>query len=155
MTGGQEAWYNISQTGNTTVSVRSTSLMKPRAVYVGTAGLEFMWVSSGKSSHWQFTPTLLDPAPAHYTETIMEDGQSQVVNVELGNRMFPATGLIKTNATGEIKAPAVHFDLPYAFDLWVVLLRSPWFPLKIGIEKSLTIAHGSAQAMAEVGKQQL
>jgi hypothetical protein len=85
----------------------------------------------------------------------MEDGQSQVVNAELCNRMFPATGLIKTNVTGEMKAPAVHFDLPYAFDLWVVLLRSPWFPLKIGIEKSLTIAHGSAQAMAEVGKQQL
>ena len=151
MTGENEAWYNIEQNGYTAVSVRSKSPLKPRAVYVGAASLEFMWVSSGKSSHWQFTPTLLDPAPAQYTQTIMEDGQNQVIKVELGNRMFPATGIIKTNATGEIKAPAVHFDLPHAYDLWVVLLRSPWFPLKIGVEKSpLTIAHGSAQAMAEV-----
>lgn len=151
MTGGQEAWYNVSQKGNATVSVRSSQPMKPRTVYVGTASLEFMWVSSGKSSHWQFTPTILDPTQAQFTETITENEQSQVINVELGNRMFPATGLIKTNATGEIRAPAVHFDLPYAFDLWVVLLRSPWFPLKVGVEKSpLTISHGSAQAMAEV-----
>lgn len=151
MTSGQEAWYTISQNGNATVSIRSTLPIKPRAVYVGTASLEFMWVSSGKSSHWQFTPTLLDPAPTQFTETMMENGQGQVVTVELGNRMFPATGLIKTNVTGEIKAPAVHFDLPHAFDLWVFPLRSPWSPLKIGVEKSpLTISHGSAQAMAQI-----
>ncbi len=150
MANGHEAWYNISPTGNATVSVRSTSIIKPRAVYVGTASLEFMWVSSGKSSHWQFTPTLLDPTPAQFTET-QDDGQSQVVNVELGNRMFPATGIIKTNLIGEIRAPAVHFDLPHAYDLWGVLLRSPWFPLKINVEKSpLTISHSSAQAMAQV-----
>ena len=65
--------------------------------------------------------------------------------------MFPTTGLIQTNITGEITAPAVHFDLPYAYDLWVFILRSPWTPLKIGIEKStLTISHDSAQTIAEV-----
>jgi hypothetical protein len=152
MENGHEAWYNISQSGNTTVSIRSSSPLRPRAVYVGAAKLDFMWVSSGKSFHWQFTPTLLDQTPAQFTQTMTEDGQNQIINVELGNKMFPATGLIKTNATGEIKAPAVHFDLPYAFDLWVILLRSPWSPLKINVEKSpLTITHGSAQAMAQVG----
>jgi hypothetical protein len=150
MANGYEASYSISQTGNATVSVRSSTPMKARAVYVGAASLEFLWVSSGKSSHWQFTPTLLDQTLAQ-TEVISETEKTQVVNVELGNRMFPATGLIKTNAVGEIRAPAVHFDLPYAYDLWVFLLRSPWSPLKINIEKSpLTITHSSAQVMAQI-----
>jgi hypothetical protein len=151
MAGGTEATYGISQNGKATVSVSSISPMKPRAVYVGTAILEFMWVSSGKSSHWQFTPTLLDPTPAEFTQTTTGDGKRQISNVELGNRMFPATGIIKTNVTGEIRAPAVHFDLPNAFDLWIILLRSPWYPLKVNVEKSpLSISHDGAEAMAEV-----
>ena len=82
----------------------------------------------------------------------MENGQGQVVTVELGNRMFPATGLIKPSAVGEIRAPAIHFDLPHAYDLWVFLLRSPWAPLKIDVDKSpLTITHGSTQVMAQIG----
>ncbi len=65
--------------------------------------------------------------------------------------MFPATGILKTNMTGEIRAPAVHFDLPHAYDLWVAILRSPWFPMRIGVEKSsLTISHSSAQATAQI-----
>ena len=151
MASGHEASYSVSQDGKTTVSIRSSSTMKFRAIYVGTANLEFLWVSSGKSSHWQFNPTILDPAPAKYTQTTSEDGQSQIVNVDIGNRLFPASGLLNTNITGEIQAPAVHFDLPHAYDLWVFLLRSPWFPLKIDIEKSpLTISHGSAQATAQI-----
>lgn len=151
MTDGQEAWVNTSQNGNTTVSVRSTSPIKPRAIYVGSASLEFMWVSTGKTTHWQFTPTLFDSNPAQVTETQTEGDHMQILNVEMGNRMFPASGLIKTNITGQIKAPAIHFDLPYATDLWVFLLHSPWFPLKIALEKTpLSIAHGSAQVMAQL-----
>ena len=151
MASGLEASYSVSQDGKTTVSIRSSSTMKFRAIYVGTANLEFLWVSSGKSSHWQFNPTILDPAPAKYTQTTSEDGQSQIVNVDIGNRLFPASGLLNTNITGEIQAPAVHFDLPHAYDLWVFPLRSPWFPMKIGIEKSpLTISHDSAQVIAQV-----
>jgi hypothetical protein len=151
MATGHEASYSVSSTGNTTVAVRSSSPMKFRAVYVGAASLEFIWVSSGKSSHWQFTPTILEPAPAKYSIVSDDDGQTQIVNVELGNRMFPVTGLINTNVKGEIKAPAIHFDLPHAYDLWVFLLRSPWTPVKIGVEKSqLSISHGSAQAEAQL-----
>jgi hypothetical protein len=151
MASGYEASYDVSQNGNTTVFVRSSSPMKFRAAYVGTGSLEFMWVSSGKSSHWQFTPTLLDQMPAQYSETTSDDGKGQMISVEIGNRLFPAAGLLKTNVTGEIRAPAIHFDLPHAYDLWVFLLRSPWFPLKIDIEKSpLIISHGSAQATAQI-----
>jgi hypothetical protein len=110
-----------------------------------------MWVSTGKTTHWQFTPTLFDSNPAQVTETQTEGDHMQILNVEMGNRMFPASGLIKTNITGQIKAPAIHFDLPYATDLWVFLLHSPWFPLKIALEKTpLSIAHGSAQVMAQL-----
>ena len=110
-----------------------------------------MWVSSGKSSHWQFTPTIIDPTPAQYNTVVADDGQSEIINVELGNRMFSAAGLIKTNITGEIRAPAIHFDIPHAYDLWVFPLRSPWSPLTISFEKSpLKIAHSSAQAIAQV-----
>lgn len=151
MVDGKEAWVNISQSGNATVSVRSASPIKPRAIYVGSSSLEFMWVSTGKSTHWQFTPTLFNSNPAQYTETQTEGDHMQIINVEMGNRMFPATGIIKTNITGQITAPAIHFDLPYATDLWVFLLRSPWLPMKFAVEKTpLSIAHNSAQAMAEL-----
>lgn len=151
MANGHEASYSVSQSGNTTISVRSSSPMKFRAVYVGTASLEFYWVSSGKSSHWQFTPTLLNQEPAQYSEANTDDGQGQIISVDFGNKMFPAAGLLKTNITGEIIAPAIHFDLPHAYDLWVLPLRSPWFPLNIGVEKSpLNISHDSAQATAQI-----
>jgi hypothetical protein len=145
--GGHEASYYVSPSGNTMVTVQSASPLKFRAVYVGTASLQFMWVSSGKSSHWQFTPSLMDPTPAQFSQ----DPQGQIISVDIGNRFFPAAGIIKTNATGEISAPAIHFDIPYATDLWVFLLRSPWFPMKVGFEKSpLTISHDSAEATAEL-----
>ena len=151
MASGYEASYSVSQDGNTTVSVRCPSPMQFRTIYVGAASLEFMWVSSGKSSHWQFTPTIIDPTVAQYTKIISDDGRSQIVNVDIGNRMFPAAGLLKTSITGEIRAPAVHFDIPHAYDLWVFPLRSPWGPLKIGVEKSpLTISYGSARAEAQI-----
>ena len=108
-----------------------------------------MWVHTGKSSHWQFTPTLLNPTQAQYSE--VADGQDQIINVEFANKMFPASGLINSNVCGEIRAPAIHFDLPYAYDLWVFILRSPWAPLKVTAEKSpLSINQGLAYATAEI-----
>ena len=65
--------------------------------------------------------------------------------------MFPASGILKNSITGEIRAPAVNFDIPHAYDLWVFPLRSPWFPLKIEVEKSpLTISYGSPRAEAQI-----
>jgi hypothetical protein len=149
MTGENEAWYRIEENGEAAVSVRSKTPLKPRAIYVGEASLQFYWVHSGKSSHWQFMPTLLNPAQAKYSEVI--DGQDQTINIEFGKGMFPASGLINSNVCGEIRAPAVHFDLPYAYDLWVFILRSPWAPLKVEAEKSsLSITHALAQAVAQL-----
>ena len=151
MADGHEASYGVSQDGNTTVAVRSVKPLKFREVYVGAATLEFYWVNTGRSASWVFTPTISDPMPASHTETVAEDGKTQIINVDLGKGMFPASGILNTSVIGEIFAPAVHFDVSAAFDLWIFLLRSPWFPLKIGIEKSpLSISHNFAQATAEV-----
>jgi len=144
------ASYTTLAGGNVVVSVASEKPMNFRSVSIGTASMEFYWVNSGKSSHWQFAPTLIDPTPAEHSIRI-DDMQREIVDVQLGKKFFPATGLVKSNLIGEIRAPAVHFDLPHAYDLWVFILRSPWFPIGINIEKSpLVIAHNSAQAQAEL-----
>lgn len=144
---GHQATYYVSPSGNVMVNVQSALPLKFRAVYVGTARIQFMWVSSGKSTHWQFTPTLQDSTPAQFSQ----DPTNQNISVDLGNRLFPAAGIIKTNVTGEILAPAIHFDIPFGTDLWVFLLRSVWFPMKITFDKSqLSISHDSAQATAEL-----
>ncbi len=149
MTAENQAWYRVDESGNATVSVRSKTPLKPRAIYVGEASLQFYWVHTGKSTHWQFTPTLLNAAQAQYNEVM--DGQDQIINIEFGKGMFPASGLINSSVSGEIRALAIHFDLPYAYDFWVFILRSPWTSLKINAEKSsLSITHALAQAVAQL-----
>ncbi len=148
---GRDAQYSVGQNGKVTVNVKSVSPMKFRAVYVGVASMQFRWVSTGKSAVWQFTPTLLDPKPASFTKSTTEDGECEIVSVDLGDTVFPTAGLVKTSITGAIAAPAIHFDVPHAYDLWVFLLRSPWFPLKLGVEKAtLLVTHGSARGTAQL-----
>jgi hypothetical protein len=151
MASGHEASYGVSQDGNTTVAVHSVKPLNFRGICVGAASLAFGWDSDGKSRHWRFAPTISDPTPAQYTETLADNGQTQIINVNLGNKMLPTSGLIDQNLSGEIIAPAIHFDVPHAYDLWVFLLRSPWFPLNIIVEKSsLNISHNLAHATAEI-----
>jgi hypothetical protein len=107
-----------------------------------------MWVHTGKSMSWQFTPTILEPKEAQYTAEMQ--GQEQVFRIELP-QIVPAQGLIASNATGEIRASAVHFDLPYATDLWVFILKSTTEPLKITADKAaLNIAHTLAYVTEEI-----
>jgi hypothetical protein len=147
----KEAAYSVSENGVVTVSVRSVEPINPRAVYAGTASLLFRWVHTGKTTTWQFTPTLLNSTPMQFTQIKTEDGQSQITTVQFSGGLFPATGIIQSNVTGQIMAPAIHFDLPFAYDLWVILLRSPQAPLKLEIlNPSLNIKHGSAQASLQV-----
>jgi hypothetical protein len=148
LTADNQAHYRLNENGEATVTVRSKTPLKPRAVYVGEASMQCMWVHSGKSSRWQFTPTILEPKQSKYTETM--DGQDQVITVELG-KITPASGLINSNVTGEIRASAVQFDLPYATDLWVFILKSTSEPLKITADKAaLNIAHTLAYVTEEI-----
>ncbi|HSV49440.1 MAG TPA: hypothetical protein VLH35_03910, partial [Candidatus Acidoferrales bacterium] len=148
MTADNQAYYRLNENGEATVTVRSKTPLKPRAVYVGEASMQCMWVSTGKSTSWQFTPTIIEPKQAKYT--VEMDGQDQVITVELG-KITPTSGLINSNVTGEIRASAIQFDLPYATDLWVFILKSPSEPLKITSDKAaLNIAHTLAYVTEQI-----
>jgi hypothetical protein len=143
-----QSYYRLNENEEATVTIRSKTQLKPRAIYVGEATMQFMWVNTGKSTTWQFTPTIIDPKQAQYI-TKMDD-QEQVFTVELG-KITPTSGLIANNVTGEIRASAVHFDLPYATDLWIFILKSPTEPLKITSDKAaLNIAHTLAYVTEEI-----
>ncbi len=143
------AQYSISQNGNATIKIQTTTPLKIRNVYGGTASLQFQWVSTGKTTSWRFNPSILNPTPVQFTQTTFENGIGQTTTVEFGNQIFPAAGIIKPNAVGAIRAPAVHIDIPWAYDLWIVLLRSPWFPLRFEFVKNpLAVTHGQFEATA-------
>ena len=143
-----EATYCLDENGNAKVTLRSKTPLAPREVFVGDASMQFMWHHNGKTSQWKFTPNIIDPVPAVYSETI--DAQGQTITVVLP-KIFPASGLLNTAVTGEIRAPAIHFDLPFKTDLWVFILRSPWSPLRVTAEKAqLNINHGLAYVTGQV-----
>jgi len=53
--------------------------------------------------------------------------------------------------TGEIFTPAIHLDVPWGRDIWLFLLRSPWYPLKLKIEKTdLSVTHGADTGIASI-----
>ena len=148
LTADQQAYYRLNENGAATVTVRSKTQLKPRAIYVGEATMQCMWVSTGKSTSWQFTPTILEPKQAQYTTKM--DGQEQIFQIELP-QITPASGLITSNITGEIRASAVHFDLPYATDLWVFILKSSSESLKITADKAaLNIMHTLAYVTGQI-----
>jgi hypothetical protein len=148
MTPENQADYRLNENGEATVTVRSKKPLKPRAVYVGEAIMQFRWVHTGKTSNWTFTPTILNPKTVQISQVM--DGQDQVTTSELG-KVSPASGMVDTNGCGEFHASAVHFDLSYATDLWVFILKAPSEPFKVTAEKALlNIAHTLAYATAQV-----
>jgi hypothetical protein len=86
MLSGRDAKYFVGQDGKVTVSVKSTSPLKFRAVYFGSAILQFRWVSTGKSTSWQFRLTLSDPKLARFTTSPADENESQIISVEFGDR---------------------------------------------------------------------
>jgi len=150
---GHGARFFTRQDGKVEVNVKSTSSMNIREVYAGAATAQFRWVSTGKSRYWQFSPALQDPKPVEFTRSAAEDGEGQIVTVDFAEPIFPTVGLANSSVNGAIAAPAIHFDLPHAYDVWVFLLRSPKMPIKLDIEKaSLTVKRGSAQVTAYLSK---
>jgi hypothetical protein len=148
MTPENQATYTLNAEGDATVTVRSKKPLKPRAVYVGEAAMQSMWVHSGKSSHWTFMPSIANPKQAKYSQVI--DGEDQVTTVDLG-QIAPACGVVDASGCGEIQASAVHFELPYASDLWVFILKSPSAPFKVTADKPLlNIAYTLAYTTAQV-----
>jgi hypothetical protein len=80
--------------------------------------------------------------------TIADGSQQFTIRLD---KLLPAAGLLKGPMTGEFAAPAIHFDVPWRTDVWLFLLRSPWFPLKLELEKTeLSVAHADGRATASI-----
>jgi hypothetical protein len=143
-----QSTYATDENGKVTVTVRSKTPLKPRAIYVGEAAMQVTWNYSNKGSHWQFTPTIIEPLEAKYTSEM--NGPEQVITIDAG-KALSASGMFTSNVCGELRAPAIQFDLPYATDLWLFILRSPQRPVQVTADKAmLNIAHTLAYVTAEV-----
>jgi len=149
LAGGIDATYAVAA-GKTTVAISSRSRLNQRAVYVGTGQMIFHWVQEGKTQVWRCDTTMLDPVTAQVQERTEEDG-SQRLEVEL-TEVYPAGLLLQGRVVGTLMAPAVHVDVPMGSDVWVFLVRSPWFPMKLSVERpALAVEHGADKAAASLG----
>lgn len=145
---GVEVEY-ITAAGKPAVRLRSGGLIKHRAIDGGAAQLLFHWVQEGKTQVWRFEPSMPEPRPVQAEET-QEDG-AQLLTMAL-DEILPATGVIKDRMQGVIAAPAVHIDVPWGPDIWMFLIRSPWFQLKQRIDRAtLSVEHESGRAVASIG----
>jgi hypothetical protein len=145
---GIDASYGVAA-GQTSVTITSRSQLKARAVYVGTGQMIFHWVSNGKSQAWRCDSSMVQPTAVQVNETPEEDGTWKL-GVPLGD-LFPAGFLLQGRMVGSLVAPAIHLDIPWWQDVWIFLVRSPWFPINLQVDKPvLTVAHGSSKATASL-----
>ncbi len=143
---GVQTEYIIAS-GKPTIRLKSTGGITYRSAYTGLAVLLFHWVQQGKTQAWRFDPSISEPQPIEPEETTDKDG-NHLLTFTLGE-LLPAAGLLRRRWEGTLLAPAVHLDVPMGRDIWVFLLRSPWFPLKLSLNRqSLSVAAGQSVANA-------
>ena len=147
--GGVSAKYEIAA-GRTTVTIHSDSHLNHKAVYQGTGQMLFHWVQEGKTQVWKCDISMSGPKPAQLSETT---GQGGGQDLEIGlDYVYPAGLLLKGRMTGLLVAPAVHIEIPWWQDKWVFLIRSPWFPLRLQIDRpSLAVKHDAGGVAASIG----
>ncbi len=148
---GVQTEYIIAE-GKPTIRLKSTGGITYRSVYTGLAVLFFHWVQEEKTQSWRFDPSIPEPQPTQPEETTDKDG-NHLLTFTLGE-LLPAAGLLRRRWEGTFLAPAIHIDVPMGRDIWVFLLRSPWFPLKLSLKKqSLSVAteHSVANATLTPG----
>jgi hypothetical protein len=145
---GHKAQTHPALNGKTAVTLTSKSPLKIRQAHTGIANVGFTWVSSGKSTSWQFQPTLLNPKRAEYAEAV--EDQKQTVTVEL-SEVQPSVGFVSPRLTGAFQTSAIHFDVPHAYDVWILLLQTAPSPPNLTLEKTqLAVCSGSAQSTAQL-----
>jgi hypothetical protein len=148
LAGGIDAAYAV-EAGATSVTINSKGPLKHRAVYTGTGRMIFHWVQEGKTQAWRCDISMLDPEAVQVAETAGEDGSRRLA-VGLKN-VYPAGLILQGRMVGTLMAPAIHVDVPWGEDVWVFLIRSPWFPLKLRIDKpALSVAHDAGKASASL-----
>ena len=151
---GVSAEYEVAG-GKPTVILRSAVPLKYTAASFGTASMLFFWVGGGKDRHWTSETKMTQSAPLQPQETTGVDG-SQLLTFSL-DALQPATGLFLGEMEGDLLVPAIHIEVPghgilrLEQDVWLLLMRSPWFPLRQGIGKSsLSISRDSSVAVASI-----
>ncbi|HZY46275.1 MAG TPA: hypothetical protein VFE96_00625 [Candidatus Bathyarchaeia archaeon] len=143
--------YDIAG-GKPIVRITSAGGVRHRAVYTGIATLLFHWVQTGKTQSWRFDPSISNPQIIQPEETT-DSNNNQLLTFTLPE-LLPATGLLKGRWEGAFFAPAIHIDVPWGADIWIFLLRSPWFPLRLSLTKqTLTLVDGQSVASASVTAQ--
>ena len=144
--GGVDASYAVAA-GQPTVTVRSKSRLNHRAVLVGQGQMLFHWVQEGKTQAWRCDMSMAGARQADFKETKDGDGD-QVLEVALGD-VYPAGMLLRGRLEGTLQAPAVHIEVPWWRDVWVFLVRSPWFQAKLQLDRaSLAVRRGSGAVTA-------
>jgi hypothetical protein len=145
LAGGIDANYEVAA-GKTSVVISSASKLNARSVSIGTGQMIFHWVQEGKTQAWRCDISLLEPRLVQPAD--VSTGGVQKLMVDMGE-LFPAGLLLQGRMVGTLLAPAIHFDIPWWQDVWVFLIRAPWFPLKLQLAKPvLTVSHGASRATA-------
>ena len=145
---GIDVEYGVGA-GQPIIRLTSRGGIRHRAVYTGTGVLLFHWVQQGKTQAWRFDTSLSDPQVVQPEESTGTDG-SQALTFTLQESM-PAAGLLRHRWEGMFLAPAIHIDVPMGRDIWIYLIRSPWFPLKLSLSKpSLSVVHDQSVANASI-----
>jgi hypothetical protein len=148
MAEGIDASYEVAA-GQTTVQIRSNSRLNIRAVYSGTGQMLFHWVQEGKTQVWRCDLSMLEQRQVEVKETTGQDG-SQVLEVGL-EPMYPAGLMLKGRFVGALISPALHVDVPWGSDVWVFVIRSPWFPLNLQFDRaSLSVKHNMSEVSATI-----
>lgn len=145
---GIDAEYGVGA-GKPIIRLKSRGGIRHRAFYTGTGVLLFHWVQEGKSQAWRCDTSISDPQIIQPEESTDSDG-SQLLTITL-QESIPAAGLLRRRWEGTVLAPAIHIDVPMGRDVWIYIIRSPWFPLKLSPSKPvLSIAHDQSVANASI-----
>jgi hypothetical protein len=135
--------------GNPVITLHSADRIKHRSIQTGDCIHQFRWVSTGKSERWESTISLANSSPAQFEESVGADG-GQILTLHM-REMTPAAGVVQGRMVGQFTVPGVRIDVPWGRDVWLCLFRSPWFPLKLRLDRDrLSVAHASSSATALV-----
>jgi len=148
-----DAVFKIME-GEASVMVRSETRMKIKSASVGAAELRLAWLPpSGKASRWHPRPSLVSSESLEFSTSDVDDG-SQLYDLVLDG-IFSTFGLVKSDCSGVIRAPAIHFEPEDSPDFWIFLLQTGWVAPRPSIEvSSLSLVDGENEvgATIDVGK---
>lgn len=162
MVEGVTGEYHVDN-GQTIITLRSEHRIKPNGVDSGVGVLSFL-DAAGRGGKRGLYFSIPQPQRANIEEGVGDDG-SQTLTVRL-DRLWPAAGLMhrysagegyrtwvggEGGKVGEFQATGVLIAAPHGGDIWVALLRAPWSPFRLQMEKTeLALSQRDARASASL-----